>query len=496
MSKVRIPINPMQVGKVGAYSMYVRRGEQVVRQRKNSSNYGEEASRSISQQSRRILWSNLVNFYRVNQSWMQKAFESLKAGQTIYNRFMQLNIDKSQVALTKQEAFAGACLADAFAVSDGKLPAIRYGATSEGITPVYINTGDIASTTGVTLGQLSAAIIEYNTYFQNGDNIAWVFFVQNYFVGDVPRVVPNYMEITLNTESTTPLSDIPAFGFEWVTISNRKLAANSPTDTGDYAGFVCIHTRRANGLQVSPQKIFMTDTTLRDEFSSVAQQKAAIDSYGVDAEVPLQPSFKKAVIESAAVDGSQVLGPLGGNLSYGHSIELTLSGLGMTPDSVQLLHDGILYTPVSIDDDGRTWKYILGSDGVNNIWLNGILYARVTISGIVMPVGLPTRLSAALFSASQSPTTLDEMVLDSADCINYPRVVSEDYDTIRLRIGSVSSPFDMESAVFEAVGGEITATEEYTNYGIVKIKPLDATQPFFLRYDGYIVLVSNYAQPQ
>ena len=482
----------MQVGKVGAYSMYVRRGEQVVRQRKNSSNYGEEASRSISQQSRRILWSNLVNFYRVNQSWMQKAFESLKAGQTIYNRFMQLNIDKSQVALTKQEAFAGACLADAFTVSDGKLPAIRYAATSEGITPVYINTGDITSITGVTLGQLSAAIIEYNTYFQDGDNIAWVFFVQNYFVGDVPRVVPNYMEITLNTESTTPLSDIPAFGFEWVTISNRKLAANSPTDTGDYAGFVCIHTRRSNGLQVSPQKIFMTDTTQRDQFSSVAQQKAAIDSYGVDAEVPLQPSFKPAVIESATVDGSVVLGPLGGNLSYDHDIELVLKGRNMSPESVKLYHDGILYTPLSVDDDAGTWFYILGGNGVNSIYVDGVLYAKITLSGIVMPEELPTAFRATTYGGTATPPEINVKTLASADCINYPYKTTEVYGTFRLRLGSEDSPVVAERNDFAVTNGAITSFNAGTNNVQLYFTPSSADEVCYVKFKGYIVFVGNY----
>ena len=482
----------MQVGKVGAYSMYVRRGEQVVRQRKNSSNYGEEASRSISQQSRRILWSNLVNFYRVNQSWMQKAFESIKAGQTIYNRFMQLNIDKSQVALTKQEAFAGACLADAFTVSDGKLPAIRYAATSEGITPVYINTGDIASISGVTLGQLSAAIIEYNTYFQDGDNIAWVFFVQNYFVGDVPRVVPNYMEITLNTESTTPLSDIPAFGFEWVTISNRKLAANSPTDTGDYAGFVCIHTRRANGLQVSPQKIFMTDTTQRDQFSSVAQQKAAIDSYGVDAEVPLQPSFKKAVIDHVAVDGSQVLGPTGGNINYDHDITLTITGSGMSADSVRLVHDGTPYTPLLVEDGGRSWTYILGSNGVNIIYLNDVPFARVTLSGIIVPEGMPTSFKATLYNQSASPTEILPLVVEPADCINYPQKPTPAYPGYRLIIGKTGFPFVAAREDFEAINCVITNfTASEVNIQLY-LRPTDGESVCYLKCKGYIVFVSNY----
>ena len=41
MAKARVTINPMYKGGAGGYSFYVRGGEQVIRQRKNNSNYGE-----------------------------------------------------------------------------------------------------------------------------------------------------------------------------------------------------------------------------------------------------------------------------------------------------------------------------------------------------------------------------------------------------------------------------------------------------------------------
>lgn len=482
----------MQVGKVGAYSMYVRRGEQVVRQRKNSSNYGEEASRSIAQQSRRILWSNLVNFYRVNMAWMQKAFESLKAGQTIYNRFMQLNIDQSQVALTKQEAFAGACLADAFTVSDGKLPAIRYAATSEGITPVYINTGNIAAITGVTLGQLSAAIIEYNTYFQDGDNIAFVFFVQNYEVGDVPRVVPNYMEITLNTESTTPLSDVPAFGFEWVTISGRKLAANSPEETGGYAGFVCIHTRRSNGLQVSPQRIFMTDTTLRDQFSTTTQKNAAIDSYGLDAEVPLQPNFRLARVLSVKVDEQEVLNSLPLFPLYTGTQTLEITCDGWNDDTCFLDFGTVRYTPLAISGNKRT--YIIGDNGTCRLYINGALLGGLRVDGINVPEGFPTQLEMALISPGTFPSgSSTSRVSVVGNCINFPYDVSGVYKAFRLALPEyegefVQSDFSCFNCRINDFGTDISVNNA------MALKVVDASLPAYVMFHGFIVAVFNYTE--
>ena len=54
----------MYKGGAGGYTFYVRGGEQVIRQRKNNSNYGETASRTYAQMIRRIRWGNLVNVFK------------------------------------------------------------------------------------------------------------------------------------------------------------------------------------------------------------------------------------------------------------------------------------------------------------------------------------------------------------------------------------------------------------------------------------------------
>mgnify|MGYP003482862565 CR=1 FL=1 len=53
MAKARVSTNPMYPGGAGGYSFYVRKSEQIVRQRKNNSNYGESASRTAAQMERR-----------------------------------------------------------------------------------------------------------------------------------------------------------------------------------------------------------------------------------------------------------------------------------------------------------------------------------------------------------------------------------------------------------------------------------------------------------
>lgn len=483
----------MQVGRVGAYSMYVRRGEQVVRQRKNSSNYGEEASRSLAQQSRRVLWSNLVNFYKVNSQWMAKAYEGLKPGQTIYNRFMQLNMDKSAVALTKQAAFAGASICDAFTISDGKLPPIGLGTTSaEGITPTTISVGDIASPAGVTIGELSAAIIANNSDFQDGDNIALVMFIQTFWAGDVPRVQPRYSEFTLDSSSDDDLNSLDMFGYELATISGRKLAMNSSDDAGDYAGFVFIHTRKSSGLQVSPQKIRMVVTTVLDQFSTATAKQAAIDSYGVDASVPLDPNFNSARVLSAYVNGSAVTGSLPSFPSYTGAVTLEISVDGWNDNTCYLMFGDVRYTPLAVDGNKRT--YIIGDNGSVRIYINGGLYGGFEVSGIEVPEGLGVNMQVyqqKTDSLNYSSSNVGERVTArDTNCINAPLLVTDVYPYMRIAIYSASLSLND----FEGVNATVVNSEN-TETGTLLIASVDdASKPAYLTYQGFIVAVFNYEQ--
>lgn len=483
----------MQVGRVGAYSMYVRRGEQVVRQRKNSSNYGAEASRSLAQQSRRVLWSNLVNFYKVNASWMAKAYEGLKPGQTIYNRFMQLNMDRSAVALTKQDAFAGASVCDAFTISDGKLPPITLGITSaEGITPTSISVGDIASPAGVTIGELSAAIIANNSDFQDGDNIALVMFIQTFWAGDVPRVQPRYSEFTLDSSSDADLITLDMFGYELATISGRKLAMNSSDDAGDYAGFVFIHTRKSSGLQVSPQKIKMVDTTVLDQFSTATAKQAAIDSYGVDASVPLDPNFNSARVLSAYVNGSAVTGSLPSFPSYTGAVTFEISVDGWNDDTCYLMFGDVRYTPLAVDGNKRT--YIIGDNGSVRMYIGGVLYGGFDVSGIVAPDWLPTRMSVTRCSRqsaiSDSQYNEGYVTEDSTNCINVPKVADSQWPYFIYNLS------EYVLAEEDVVWHNASTVLYRANDGKCwfNLTPESPLLPIYAEVDGFIIAVFNYEQ--
>ena len=290
MSKVRIPVNPKQVGRVGAYSMYVRAGEQIVRQRQNASNYGETASRTYAQQLRRVMWSNLVNQYRVLAFWQPRAYENIRAGQTDYNKFMSLNVNAATLPLTKQMASDGATIITPVIVSQGSLPSpVTKKVQGANIFALGLLGDSTAAPT--TVGEFSAVVIANNPNFVAGDALCFVG-IRNWLdLSETPRAACEYVEVVLNPNDSTLLSELaPAFTLEYVGQNSEFEfywggAASQPVVAG-----ACVHTRRnVSVLSVSTEKLVMLSEDIINEYSGEDWLQECIDSYGVSSLVPLEP---------------------------------------------------------------------------------------------------------------------------------------------------------------------------------------------------------------
>lgn len=492
MSKVRIPINPKQVGKVGAYSMYVRDGEQIVRQRQNASNYGEEASRTLAQQSRRVKWSNLVSLFKFMSDWQPRAYENLNKGQTDYNKFMSLNINSATVALTKQQSADGAAVVAPVIVSQGSL--VSPDSLSEGTHNISVGMawGTDGTAAFATIGELSEALVQYNAGWQDGDNLAAVYFLNWLDIQGTPRCSTVYAELTLDKTNTSALStNSLASRMTFVSGGRGIDIAPNTADYNDVVGWAVIHTRRDSGaLKVSTERIIIVDDDILSTFVTQAQLDAAIASYGLSTEVPLEPSFKKATITSVAADGSQVLGPQGGNISIDHGVTLTITGENMTPETVWLVHDGVPYVPLVVD--GNTWTYILGGNGTNVIWVNGASYARITISGVTVPEGLPNTIVGLLYSSSAVPQGSNPITLTNADCINYPLKPTAERSNFQLTIGSEELPFVAENEDYEVIGGQKVYFSRSELKTSLFFAPDSENKICYVKYQGYIVFVGNY----
>lgn len=493
----------MQVGRVGAYSMYVRSGEQIVRQRKNSSNYGPEASRTESQMSRRVCWANLVDFYKACRSWMPKAFETKSAGQTDYNKFMQLNINSARVYLTKDMAANGCAVPDAFMVSQGSLAplTITGGNLSIGTLPgIKLDTAIQSSS---TIANISADILRNNPAFQNGDNIAFINFKCILDSRGYPYTTSVYNEFTIDTGNTGQWgqNSISAI-LESATVNDQLQLAPKTTyyNASNICADVWIHTRKVGGaLQVSTQQIYVWDDTELQQFSTQGALQAAIDSYGVDTEVPLDPSFKSATVQKVLWNGSVIYqkGVTQGRfrIEATEGGELEIQGTGLNSRDVKLgFFDGsttVEYTPLEVAEG--SWKYILTGNGYYTLVGNKYLLGSLTLSGIEVPTGFPTTIRGNIYKSADiyddAAKRAAAFNVQSGVCINYPYKTNEEYPYYTFKYGTTEID-DSELVFVNATANAQGVRGEYYSFNL---SPVEPNKICYITYQGAIIAVFNYS---
>ena len=489
MAKARVTINPMYKGGAGGYSFYVRGGDQVIRQRKNNSNYGESASRTRAQMIRRIMWGNLVNCYKQISRWQKKAYDGKIGSQTDYNLFMKLNIARASVGTTKQANEQGFAVWEAYQVSQGSLPVVGY---SLGSSPAVYVTDIIvknAITAATTIGGLSSDIIANNPQFQDGDNIAFIFFV-NWQKTDVewPYATSIYTEITLDKTSTTLLGDVPDVGERLIENVNDNLTItfeSSPvTEIGHEVGFACIHTRKVNGnLKVSTQSILLNEESLINQYSGDEWYQHCIDSYGVNEEVPLDPNFRDGIISkvtsndvvienAASLTGSQVVRVYGNKL-YGNGYSF--------------VHNGVEYTPLSSTDEYD--EYILTDSGSYIIYIDGQRYMSFSVTGISMPSELSGQIDGYL-SVDTNYTDTTQGETSMTGCLNYPHKVNSSYPYMLVQI-FFSEEITFDPAKIRVSGGSLVNNESDATHTWLWLMPEEGST-VAVYYENWIVFVGNY----
>lgn len=285
MAIIRNAANTLMKGRVGQTTYYISKGQQVARQSRNDSNYGEAARRTLGQQERRVMWSNLVEFYKVSARWMPKAFETKGVGQTDYNKFMAINVPSARIPLTKSQAEAGACVIDNFVISQGSLPSIEITQmTNSWKTNLLIGSLTIGAAT--TVGEISLALINNNANCREGMQLSFASYQQTVDPLGTPRVNCRLYEFTLSsTDSSLVRDHIPALGCSSV---DGAIGTSEDVPVG---GFAWILSELQNGtLKVSTQLLTVNNSTLIAQYITEQQLTAAIESYGLDTEVVLNPS--------------------------------------------------------------------------------------------------------------------------------------------------------------------------------------------------------------
>lgn len=483
----------MYKGGAGGYTFYVRGGEQVLRQRKNNSNYGEGASRTAAQMIRRIRWGNLVNVFKAMKSWQPKAYDSKTQGQTDYNIFMALNVNKATAGSTKEMNLAGAAIWEAYQISRGSLPPIAN--SFDSAASLYLTNIKLSITLGqsTTVGQLSADIIANNPQFVAGDNLAIILF-RNWLVERVefPYASTLYSEITLDVNSTQLVTAIPSIGSRIQKSSGGFLALTTTTtglyDTAHEVGFVAIRTQRsANSLAVSSQSIVMSDSSILEQFSGDEWDAVCIASYGLTEEAPLEPSFKKATIESITANGSPIVD---GAVLIDQQV-IRVAGQNLYAPNFRFVADGVEYTPLAVGD-GYV-EFILSAAGSFSVYLNGSLYLQFSVDGVYPPSELSGRLTAWMPLPGGGQSEQINYKSTSEGCLNYPYMVNDTYPSIR--VGVYFTSVDVrEEGQLVGVGCSVTDISFPEDSPVIgfTVSPAVSSQVCYVTYKGFIVFVGNY----
>lgn len=482
----------MYTGGAGGYSFYVRKGEQVIRQRKNNSNYGSGASRTYAQMIRRIKWGNLVNVFKAMKSWQPKAYDSKKQGQTDYNIFMQLNINKATAALTREMCISGCAVIEPCQVSRGSLPPIALALAGSGnqyVSDIKISNAIQGST---TVGQLTTDILANNPQFQEGDNLAFCAFY-NWKDSRVewPFVSTRYTEITLDSASTVVVNSIPLLDNRLSKSTGGFLqaswSAGTVTSPNNEVGMVLIHTRKsASTLAVSSQEIVMNANSIVAEFSGNTWYQTCIDTYGLSTEVPLDPSFPEASIQSVTANGSAVLNA--SVLSGSQFLDVQTNKADS--EGVVLYKDNVRLTP--LDSSDYHLNYILNDNGNYRLFSGGRLFMSFVVQDCVVPADLPSRWSVGQRNTQNQDAI--NAITGFSTFVNYPQMYNESHPNFTLVIGVEDNPFvhtDSEDYTVHNCSIDVrTTTSGYSTMIVANV--VDADKVAWVEYEGFILFVFNY----
>lgn len=317
-----------QKKKLGGSVIYQAMGQ--TRQRALASEVSNP--RTTAQMNQRVKWANLVNLYRANQSWLKYAFETKKTNQSEYNKWMSLNVTNSRIFLTRQLAAIGACVVDAYIVTQGSLPSIETIRVSTGwATNIALDSSTLI-TANTTVSQLSANILANNPAVREGDQLSFIRLTQLTNADNgAPYVVVRKYEMLVNSSSAALVRDFLPLDYidsTETTVDCRLLVK----DSGNAGGFAMVLSRTIGGrTYVSSQSIVVANNSaLINYYSSNTALQAAIDSYGESEEAFLSSSFADRA-NNAPVINSVLSVTLGGVVKTpGEFLQLTKAAAGTT----------------------------------------------------------------------------------------------------------------------------------------------------------------------
>ncbi len=241
--------------------------------------------RSDAQMRVRTRWSNVVAMYSGVRPLLRYGFENKPAGLSDYNMFVKLNMQRTPIYLTKQAVAGGACVATAYQISQGSLPAIVVTGTGQsGVTDIRLGSLDITSNT--TVAQFSTKVVENNADYRYGDQIS--FFLVKQMVNaetGIPYCQFSAAKVILDAANEDKLADVTGSSHGFASVDGKL--GHSGND-GDCA-YAWVHTRKSDGKTLVSSQSLLAANSKESEYKGDAAYNLSKSSYGSSVESFLVP---------------------------------------------------------------------------------------------------------------------------------------------------------------------------------------------------------------
>lgn len=230
----------------------------------------------------RMQWPNMVAVWRaINTTKWHPAFRKDNRRQSDFNMFMQKNMKKFPIWLTKSYVRQGAGVVGAYIVSDGSMGAVSCGWGNNNIPTTDLLVGTLTLGNSTTVAAFSSAIIDNNPAkdFRTGDQLTLLTVLQRSQPGEAPTLTASVIEVTLDPAAdTTLLSDI--IDVSQLSIVDGKLSWSVAVA----GGVAAVHSRLVNGETICSNATLTVNNDIVSQYQSSTAFYTACESYGGIAE--------------------------------------------------------------------------------------------------------------------------------------------------------------------------------------------------------------------
>jgi len=231
--------------------------------------------RSEKQMYIRTQWVNLGAVYRQFHKTLKKAYEDVGL-MSVYNAFVQANINVVRVYITKQERLNGGSVLAPYLITRGSIPSVNWEVNGDGKLVTDIALGSLVIGAQTTVAQFSAAVVQNNEEWEMGDQITFFYGIQTVdATTHVPRAKIAGFRLVLDTTDVRLLwSAVNQIGFATV---GGYLGMGEVITNGAAAW---VHTRdEGSNLLVSSQYLYV-DSAILDSYMDGSAFDSSVNSYG------------------------------------------------------------------------------------------------------------------------------------------------------------------------------------------------------------------------